>query len=52
MGCYDAVGTLKLVPQEDQSIIESTSKGYEESAPFAIENDFECLMFNTQPQQE
>ena len=46
MGCYDVVGTLKLMPKEDQSIIEHTSKGYEEYAPFAIESDFE--FFNMQ----
>jgi hypothetical protein len=42
MGWYDVVG----MPKEDQSIIEYTSKGYEEYAPFAIESDFEC--FNIQ----
>ena len=43
MGCYDVVGALKLMPKEDQSIIEYTSKGHEEYAPFVIESDFECL---------
>ena len=42
MGCYDVVGTLKLMPKEDQSIIEYTSKGYEEYAPFVFESDFGC----------
>ena len=46
MGCYAVVGTLKIMPKQDQSIIEYTSKGYEEYAPFVIENDFEC--FNIQ----
>jgi len=46
MGCYDVVGTLRLMPREDQSIIEYTSKGYEEYAPFVIGTDFEC--FNIQ----
>ena len=26
MGCYDVVGTLKLMPQEDQTIIEDQPK--------------------------
>ena len=39
MGCYDVVGTLKLMPKEDQIIIEYTSKGYEEYAPFVIADD-------------
>ena len=43
LGCYDVVGTLKLMPKEDQSIIEYKSKGYEEYAPFVIESDFECF---------
>ena len=43
MGCYDVVGTLKLMPKEDQNIIEYQSKGYEELAPFVIESDFECF---------
>ena len=30
------------MPKEDQNIIEYTSKGYEEYAPFVIESDFEC----------
>jgi len=46
MGYYDVVGTLKLMPKEDQSTIEHTSKVYEEYAPFVIESDFEC--FNIQ----
>ena len=46
MGCNAIVGTVKLMPKEDQSIIEYTSKGYEEYAPFVIESDFEC--FNIQ----
>jgi len=41
MGCYAVVGTLKIMPKQDQSIIEYTSKGYEEYAPFVIESDFE-----------
>ena len=40
MGCYDVVGTLRLMPKEDRNIIEYTSKGYEEFAPFVIESDF------------
>ena len=40
MGCYDVVGTLKLMPKEDQNIIEYQSKGYEELAPFVIVSDF------------
>ena len=43
MGCYDVVGTLKLMPKEDQNIIGYQSKGYEELAPFVIESDFECF---------
>ena len=46
MGCYDVVGTLELMPKENQSIIEYTSKGYGEYAPFVIERGFEC--FNIQ----
>ena len=46
MGCYDVVGTLTLMPKDGQNIIEYTSKGYEEYAPFVIESDFEC--FNSQ----
>ena len=42
-GCYDVVGTLKLMPKEDQSIIEHTSNGYETHAPFVIESDSECF---------
>ena len=34
------------MPKGDQNIIEYTSKGYEEYAPFVIENDFQC--FNIQ----
>ena len=34
------------MPKEDQNIIEYTSKGYEECAPFVIQNGFEC--FNIQ----
>ena len=34
------------MPKEGQIIIEYTSKGYEEYAPFVIESDFEC--FNIQ----
>ena len=34
------------MPKEDQDIIEYTSKGYEEYAPFVIEIDYEC--FNIQ----
>ena len=45
MGCYDVVGTLKLMPK-NQNIIEDTSKGCEEYAPFVTESDFEC--FNIQ----
>ena len=43
MGSYDVVGTLKLMPKEDQSIIEYTSEGYEEYVPFVIGDD----LFNT-----
>ena len=43
MGCYDVVGTLKLMPKEDRNIIEYTSKGYEEYAPFVLGSDFECF---------
>ena len=46
MGCYDVVGTLKLMPKEDQNIIEYTSQGHEEYAPFVFESDFE--FFNIQ----
>jgi len=46
MGCYDVVGAQKLMPKEDQSTIEYTSKVYEEYAPFVLESDFEC--FNIQ----
>ena len=52
MGCYDVVGTLKLMPKEDENIIEDTSNGYEEYAPFVIESDSNVWIFNTQPQQE
>ena len=31
------------MPKYDQSVIEYTSKGYEEFAPFVIESDFECF---------
>ena len=41
MGCYDVIGTLELMPKEDQNIIEYTSKGYEKHAPFVIESDVE-----------
>ena len=34
------------MPQEDQSIIEYASNGYEDYAPSVIESDFEC--FNMQ----
>ena len=43
MGCYDVVGTLKLMPKEDQNIIEQQAKCYEELAPCVIESDFECF---------
>ena len=43
MSCYVAVGTLELMPIGDQSVIEYTSKGYEEYAPFVVENDVGCL---------
>ena len=45
IGCYHVIATLKLMPKEDHSIIECTSKGYEEYAPFVIESDFECFNF-------
>jgi len=34
------------MPKENQNVIEYTSKGYEEYAPFVSESDFEC--FNIQ----
>ena len=46
-GCYDVVGTLKLMPKEDQSNIEYTSRGHEEHAPFVSEGDFECFLYST-----
>jgi hypothetical protein len=35
----EVVGTLNLMPKEDQSTIEYTSKGYEAYAPFVIQSD-------------
>ena len=46
MGCYVVVATFKLMPKEDQHMIEYTSKDYEGYAPLVIESDFEC--FNIQ----
>ena len=43
MGCYDVVGTLKLMPKDDQNIIEYTSKGCEEYAACAIQSGFESF---------